>query len=114
MDGIEYHEGQAKLLRETRRKHEEWMRGVNALKEEAASAEAEKKAADAAARAEAADKRFVADLRRRYLASDPKATERDFERDLPELRKQHRMAAVAGTSTADDKARARFVRQYQG
>ncbi|MDP9473329.1 MAG: hypothetical protein M3Q71_22145 [Chloroflexota bacterium] len=114
MDGIEYHEGQAKLLRETRRKHEEWMKGVDALKEQAAREAEEKRAADAASRAEAADKRFVADLRRRYLASDPRATEADFQRDLPELRKQRRIAAVAGASTEDDKARARFVRQYQG
>ncbi len=114
MDGIEYHESQAKLLRETRRRHEEWMKGVNALKEAAASAEAEKKAADAAARAASADKRFVADLRRRYLASDPRATEADFQRDLPELRKQRRIAAVAGATTEDDCARARFRSQYRG
>ncbi len=114
MDGIEYHESQAKLLRETRRKHEEWMRGVTALKEEAASAEAEKKAADAAARAEAADATFVAQLRRRYMASDATATEQQFQKDLPELRRLHRLNAVAGASTEDDKARARFVRQYQG
>lgn len=113
-DGIAFHENEAKRIREAHRRHDEWMRGINAVKEEAARAEEERKAADAAARAEAADKRFVSELKRRYMAADPKATEVDFLRDLPELRKQHRMAAVAGATTADDRARAQFIRQYRG
>ncbi len=37
------------------------------------------------------DAAFVDERRRRYLASDPLATEDDFQRDLPEIRRQWRI-----------------------
>ncbi len=41
-----------------------------------------------------ADADFVDARRRGYLASDPTATEADFQRDLVEIRRNHRIAAA--------------------
>jgi hypothetical protein len=54
-----------------------------------------------AARQAEADKaeedRFVDGLRQKYLAADPAATEADFQKGLPEIRRQQRIrAAVEG------------------
>ncbi len=113
-DGIQFHEEQARKLREVHRKHDEMMAGVRAVEAEKAKVAEQKRAEAEAARVAEADRRFVAGLRQRYLASDPKATQADFERDLPELRKLHRLNAVANGGTADDLARRRFATQYRG
>jgi ABC-type nitrate/sulfonate/bicarbonate transport system substrate-binding protein len=44
------------------------------------------------------DDAFVSALRRTYLAADPLATEADFQRDLPEIRRLHRIAAATGAT----------------
>jgi len=59
-----------------------------------------KLAAEQTERRRVADEVFVNEFRRRYLASDPTASEADFAADLPEIRRQHRIAAAlvgAGT-----------------
>jgi len=59
----------------------------------------DRKAAAQAERLAADDQAFVAELRRGYLASDPMATEQSFLADLPEIRRQARIAsAVTGLS----------------
>ena len=80
----------------------------------AAEAEAKRKAADArrAALVAAEDAKLVDALRRRYLASDPTATEAQFQADLPELRRQHRLNAALRGGSADEAARAANARRY--
>jgi len=52
------------------------------------------------------DERFTAELRAEYLSVDPTATDADFQRDLPELRRQHRPAAALKDAPDDGRARA--------
>ncbi len=59
----------------------------------------DKKAAERAERLATEDASFIDTLRRRYLAADPTATEESFIADLPEIRRQARIAAaVTGPS----------------
>jgi hypothetical protein len=63
----------------------------------------------------AANEKLVSDLRRRYLASDPTATEEEFQRDLPELRRKHREAAVLGVNDGRaEAARRESAQRYRG
>lgn len=55
---------------------------------------------------------FVGGLRARYLAADPAATEADFLRDLPELRRRHRLDAALAEETADARARRENAGRY--
>ena len=73
---------------------EAWRQANDDLKAQRFAAVDAKRAADAAERTTAADARFVAELRGKYLAADPTATAADFQRDLPEIRRQHRIAAA--------------------
>ncbi len=73
----------------------------------------DKKVAERAERLAAEDREFVATLRRRYMSSDVTATEADFQRDLPELRRLHRLnAAVHGPSDSELAAARRDASQY--
>lgn len=58
------------------------------------------------------DVRFVDGLKARYLAADPLATEGDFARDLPEMRRQHRIAAALPSGSADEAARLANSQRY--
>ena len=85
------------------------------IRERRAAEAASKREAEAARRAElvaAEDAKLVAELRRRYLGSDPTATEAQFQADLPELRRQHRLNAALGGASADEAARAANARRY--
>jgi len=66
------------------------------------------------ARQQAADERFVGDLKARYLAADPTATPQEFERDLPEIRRQHRLAAALKEAPDDGRARPDNASRYAG
>jgi len=59
-----------------------------------------------AARRRRDDDIFIGDLKDRYLAADPLATDADFDRDLPEIRRQHRLAAALRGEADDRSARA--------
>ena len=67
----------------------------------------DRKAAERAERLAADDQAFVADLRRGYLASDPMATEESFVADLPEIRRQARIAAAVNGPNDGELARQR-------
>jgi len=60
------------------------------------------------------DDRFVAGWKAKYLAADPAATDADFARDLPELRRQHRLAAALKDAPDDGRARADNASRYAG
>jgi len=60
------------------------------------------------------DERFVGGLRTKYLAADPTATDADFQRDLPEIRRQHRLAAALKDAPDDRTARAANAARYTG
>lgn len=75
--------------------------GIEAAKEEQRNA-----------REQADDAALVDRLRAAYLASDPTATEADFARDLPELRRRHRLDAATGDPLAALKAEARASGRY--
>ncbi len=64
----------------------------------------DRKAAERAERLAAKDREFIEKLRQRYLASDPLATVEDFERELPELRRRHRMDAALNGPTEQELA----------
>lgn len=51
------------------------------------------------------DARFVESLRRRYLDSDPRASEEDFQRDLGEIRRQSRIAAALADPASASRGR---------
>jgi len=53
------------------------------------------------------DQAFVAEFRRGYLASDPMATEESFVADLPEIRRQARIAAAVNGPNDGELARQR-------
>ena len=63
---------------------------------------------EAARRQRAADDEatFVERLRRTYLGADPSASEADFQRDLPDIRRQHRIAAVLNTGVEAEREQA--------
>jgi hypothetical protein len=58
------------------------------------------------------DAAFVDHLRRAYLAADPAATEADFQRDLAEIRRQHRIAAANGSAVPAETDRLRATGAY--
>jgi len=101
---------------------DDWNRDAKnvAMGEAAAARRAEEKRqaqAAAAAKQEAEraerDERFVAELRERYMAADPGATEADFAQALPEIRRKHRIDVTLGVAkTADDAARTANARRY--
>ena len=109
---------EAKTIERTQRRMDELIDARRAERQAKEEQEAAERDAKEAERRERADARFVARLRDNYLAADPSATEDDFRRDLPEIRRQHRIAAAtAGDSdaaAADLAARRAHARLYQG
>ena len=94
---------------------ENWAKEDDKLRDERlAKQEAEREAArrQGAADDEAA---FIAPLRRTYLGADPSASEADFQRDLPEIRRQHRIAAVLTAGVEVEREQAAATRSlYRG
>ena len=91
---------------------EAWAKGNDRLRDERLTRldeEREQKRAEAHRRDEDA---FVATLRTRYLAADPSATEADFQADLPEIRRRHRIDQALRTEAPDAAARAAQTRLY--
>jgi len=66
------------------------------------------------ARQQAADERFVGDLKAKYLAADPSATPEAFQADLPEIKRQHRIKAALSGGDDDGAARAATAARYTG
>jgi len=66
------------------------------------------------ARQQAADDRFVGDLREKYMSADPTATDADFQRDLQEIKRQHRIKAALSGGADDGRARADNASRYVG
>ncbi len=60
------------------------------------------------------DAALVADLRRKYLGSDPTATEADFQAALPQLREDRRRRMTLEDDPVDVAARNAMRRQYLG
>jgi len=65
-------------------------------------------------RRQAAAARFVGDLRAKYMSADLAASEGDFQADLPEIRRQHRIAAALKGGDDDGAARAANAARYTG
>ena len=112
--GPEELEQQAAVIRGSLAKHEAWMRDVRAHEEAKEQAERARRDAEAAEKRAAKEAELIRALRVRYLASDPGASEQDFQRALPALREERRRAAVVAGTTADDLARRVFRARYKG
>jgi len=63
-----------------------------------AGIEAKREEVRAALTAEA-ETRFTGELRGKYFAADPGATEAEFQADLPDIRRQHRITAALAEPT---------------
>ncbi len=81
---------------------------------DAQEAERQRREQEQQQRRDRLDAAVVADLRRKYLGSDPTATEADFQAALPQLREDRRRRMTLEDDPVDVAARAAMRRQYTG